>query len=224
MNIRKNIDYSELYAGIDKALAAGLPQMELYLELGRLVSGRSEKGAAVMAAEYITANYPGRTGFSPRNLRRMRDFYRMYEGHPEVLDQAMKIGWTQNIIILEADLDVEARGWYLWAVRQFGWSKAELVKQINAGVHLGKSLVPCYTDKNNFVQEMAENSKSIIFQQMKHPSEPNRPNNHKGAGSGYQSERTDRICYGRQRLYEIGHLFLSQIIRIRGPSLFFEVT
>ncbi len=110
MNIRINIDYSDLYTGIDKALATGLLQMELYLGLGRLVSDRPEKGAAVMAAEYITANYPGQTGFSPRNLRRMRDFYRMYEGHPEVLDQAMKIGWTQNIVILEADLDVEARG------------------------------------------------------------------------------------------------------------------
>ena len=44
MNIRKNIDYSELYAGIDKALAANLSQMELYLELGRLVSGRPERG------------------------------------------------------------------------------------------------------------------------------------------------------------------------------------
>ena len=37
MNIRKSIDYSGLYAGIDKALAANLPQMELSLELGRLV-------------------------------------------------------------------------------------------------------------------------------------------------------------------------------------------
>ena len=110
MNIRINIDYSDLYTGIDKALATGLLQMELYLGLGRLVSDRPEKGAAVMAAEYITANYPGQTGFSPRNLRRMRDFYLMFEGHPEVLDQAMKIGWTQNIVILEADLDVEARG------------------------------------------------------------------------------------------------------------------
>lgn len=110
MNIRVNIDYSDLYTGIDKALATGLLQMELYLGLGRLVSDRPEKGAAVMAAEYITANYPGRTGFSPSNLRRMRDFYRMYEGHPEALAQAMIIGWTQNIVILEADLDVEARG------------------------------------------------------------------------------------------------------------------
>ena len=119
MNIRQNIDYSSLYDGIDKALAAGLSQMVLYLELGRLVNGRPEKGAAVMAAEYIIASYPDRTGFSPRNLRRMRDFYRMYESHPVTLAQTMKIGWTQNIVIMEAGLDMDARLWYLWAVQRY---------------------------------------------------------------------------------------------------------
>lgn len=65
MNIRKNIDYSGLYVGIDKAIIANLSQMELYLALSRLVCTRPEKGTAAMAAEYISANYPDQTGFSP---------------------------------------------------------------------------------------------------------------------------------------------------------------
>lgn len=47
MNIRKNTDYSGLYDEIDRVLAVGFSQMELYLELGRLVSVKPEKGAAV---------------------------------------------------------------------------------------------------------------------------------------------------------------------------------
>lgn len=137
MNTRKNIDYSSLYAGIDKAIATDLPQMELYLELGRLVSSRPEKGAAVMAAEYISANYPNQTGFSPRNLRRMRNFYQMYEGHLEVLEQAMKVGWTQNIVIIEADLNMECRHWYLQATHRLGWTKVELIRQIAINAYLG---------------------------------------------------------------------------------------
>ena len=43
MNIRKPTDYTALYAALDAAVAAQLPQMELYCEIGRLVSGRSEK-------------------------------------------------------------------------------------------------------------------------------------------------------------------------------------
>ena len=136
MNIRKNIDYSEMYAGIDQVIAADHSQMGLYLALGKLINGRPEKGAAVMAAEYITASYPDPTGFSPRNLRRMRDIYRMYGEYPEMLEQVAKVGWIQNLAIMEAALDMNARYWYLLAVQRFGWSKAELTKQIAADAHL----------------------------------------------------------------------------------------
>ena len=47
MNIRKPTDYTTLFTALDAAVAAQLPQMELYCEIGRVVSGRGEKGAAV---------------------------------------------------------------------------------------------------------------------------------------------------------------------------------
>ena len=94
--------------------------MELYREIGRLVCGRSEKGAAVAAAEYLHNAYPGSSGFSPRNLRRMRNFYRTYANSPEVLHEAMSIGWTQNVVILEAELTLQERAWYIRVIRQFG--------------------------------------------------------------------------------------------------------
>ena len=40
MNIRKPTDYTTLFAALDAAVAAQLPQMELYCEMGRVVSGR----------------------------------------------------------------------------------------------------------------------------------------------------------------------------------------
>lgn len=135
MNIRKNIDYSEMYISIDKAMERNLPQMELYAAIGKAASARAEKGAAVAAAEYLNANYPDARGFSPRNLRRMRDFYRTYEADPTVLALAMQVGWTQNVIILEADMTMEERQWYLKAVFQFGWSKLELIDKIENKAH-----------------------------------------------------------------------------------------
>ena len=104
MNVRKPIDYSAMFAALDTLMAADLPQMKLYCEIGRLVSGRPEKGAAVAAAEYLYGMYPDASGFSPRNLRRMREVFRTYESSPEVLDQAMTIGWTQNISLISAFL------------------------------------------------------------------------------------------------------------------------
>ena len=50
MNVRKPVDYSAMFAALDTLMTADLPQMELYCEIGRLVSGRPEKGAAVAAA------------------------------------------------------------------------------------------------------------------------------------------------------------------------------
>ena len=82
MNVRKPTDYSAMFAALDELMAANLPQMELYRNVGRVVGGRPEKGAAVAAAEYLQGAYPDATGFSPRSLRRMRDFCRAYESAP----------------------------------------------------------------------------------------------------------------------------------------------
>ena len=135
MNVRKPADYSALYAALDTLMAANLPQMELYCEIGRLVNGRQEKGAAVAAAEYLHSAYPDVSGFSPRNLRRMRDFYRTYEDAPEIMAEAMAIGWTQNVVILEVELALQERAWYIRAVRQFDWSKLELSRKIQEHTH-----------------------------------------------------------------------------------------
>ena len=109
MNIRKPTDYVTMFTTLDTLMAAQLPQMELYCEIGRVVSGRVEKGAAVAASERLQAAYPTAEGFSPRNVRRMRDFYRMYGDTPELLVEAMRLNWTQNVVIMETELTMDER-------------------------------------------------------------------------------------------------------------------
>ena len=134
MNVRKNTDYSAMFIDLEALLSGRLPQMKLYYKIGKLVSARSEKGAAVAAAEYLSKNYPDIPGFSPRNLRRMREFYRTYENTPEILAEAMTIGWTQNIVILENCVTAKERTWYIAAVQRFHWTKAELLEKISEGI------------------------------------------------------------------------------------------
>ena len=166
MNIRKNIDYSTMFAALEAALSAEMPQMQLCCELGRIVCSRPEKGAAVAAAEYLHSRFPDASGFSPRNLRRMREFYRMYEDTPELLTLAMEIGWTRNVVILEADLSMEERRWYLQAVRQCGWTKTELLRKIVSAAHLeiqlDESEIPCYTERNSNVLECTEHDEDTF--------------------------------------------------------------
>ena len=140
MNIRKPTDYSILFSELDRLMAEQLSQMNLYCEIGRLVSSKAEKGAAVAASEYLQITCPDVEGFSPRNLRRMRAFYAAYEESPEIMRLAMNLGWTQNVAILERCSSNEERAWYIRAVLRFGWKKAKLLEAIESQTWLYSSL------------------------------------------------------------------------------------
>lgn len=72
MNVRKLVDYGTIYRELTAILGQNLPQMIEIYAIGKTISQRPEKGAAVAAAEFLQANFPDRTGFSPRNVRQMR--------------------------------------------------------------------------------------------------------------------------------------------------------
>ena len=73
MNVRKPVDYGTMYRELTAILTQNLSQMDEVYAIGKAISQRPEKGAAVAAAEFLQANFPDRAGFSPRNVRRMRD-------------------------------------------------------------------------------------------------------------------------------------------------------
>ena len=138
MNIRKPADYSAMYQELTAILLRNLPQMEEVCAIGKAVNQRPEKGAAVAAAEFLQANFPDRAGFPPRNVRRMRDFCKLYENDEPLLRLAMKIGWTLNVVIMEAELTRDTRQWYLRKANAGGLSKAELLEMIESAAHLEK--------------------------------------------------------------------------------------
>ena len=151
MNVRKPVDYGTMYRELAAILARNLPQMDEIYAIGKAISQRPEKGAAVAAAGFLQANFLDRTGFSPRNVRRMRDFYKTYENDQTLLRLAMKIGWTLNVVIMEAELTREIRKWYLEQARERQWSKAVLLEKLASAAHLEKLLDAdadtCYTGK-----------------------------------------------------------------------------
>lgn len=200
MNIRKNIDYSDMFTAMDAAVDAGLSQMKLYCELGRLVCERAEKGAAVAAAEYLHSRFPDVSGFSPRNLRRMREFYRMYAGNAELLALAVKIAWTQNVVILEANLEMEERRWYLRAASRFDWSKAELQRKINSNAHLEIQLdeleVQCYTELNRNDLERTEYDQDTFPLSWEYLQKPD--------GRVYYERFGEEGRFGTENYYRIG--------------------
>lgn len=176
MNIRKPTDYTIMFATLDALMAAQLPQMELYREIGRVVSGRAEKGAAVAASEHLQMTYPAVEGFSPRNLRRMRAFYAAYEESPEIMRLAMNLGWTRNAAILERCGSSEERAWYIRAALHFGWKKAKLLAAIESQAWLHSSLdeqmVSCYTEEKEVTQESESDEKDTLCVSRQYPKKP----------------------------------------------------
>ena len=165
MNVRKPTDYRAMYRVLDQLMGAGLPQTELYFAIGGTVCARPEKGAAVMAAEYLQANYPETKGFSPRNLRRMREFYQAYADCQELWTLVLELGWTQNVAILEGCEGNRERAWYLRATLEHGWTKAELLEQIQAGAWMWEGLDEqadsCYTESNTVSARSEEHTSEL---------------------------------------------------------------
>lgn len=170
MNIRKNIDYSTMFAALDSAMEAALPQVELYCKIGAIICARPEKGAAVAAAEYLTNQYSGMGGFSPRNVRRMRSFYQMYGDVPELLAEAMHLSWTQNTVIMEAELTMEERSWYIRQADVRSLSKTELLQMIENSAYTERVLdgdtEEWYNENANETTEETQDEETLVYQQL----------------------------------------------------------
>ena len=149
-----------------------LPQMELYCEIGKIVCARSEKGAAVAAADFLREQYPDMTGFSPRNVRRMRDFWQMYSDMPELLDEALLLNWTQNVVIMEAELTMEERRWYIQQAVAKNLSKLELLRMIEDSAHLESVLDEkadvWYNEANDEILERTQYEEDPVYLPRQH--------------------------------------------------------
>ena len=176
MNIRKAVDYSTMFAALEAVMEADLPQMELYCEIGKAVCVRSEKGAAVAAAEFLREQYPDMTGFSPRNVRRMRDFWQLYSGTPKLLGEALRLNWTQNVVIMEAELTAEERRWYIQQAAARNLSKSELLRMITDSAHLESVLDEkvdvWYNEGNDEISERTQYEEDPVYLPRQHPKKP----------------------------------------------------
>ena len=186
MNIRKEVDYSTMFAALDLEVSRNLPQMELYCEIGKAICARAEKGAAVAAATYLSERYPDMPGFSPRNVRWMRDFYRLYGDQPELLTNALCLNWTQNIVIMETELSTEVKAWYIDEALRCDPTKAELLELLASAAHLQIPLDQteecCYNESDNEDSELDQHEKVDFCVSWKYLPQPDGRVRNEGLG------------------------------------------
>jgi len=138
-----------------------------YCEIGKIVCARSEKGAAVTAAEFLKEQYPDIPGFSPRNVRRMRDFWQLYGGMPELLCEALHLNWTQNVVIMEAELTAVERRWYIRQAAARNLSKSEILRMITDSTYsesvLDEKVDVWYNESNDEIPERTQYEEDPVY-------------------------------------------------------------
>ncbi len=90
----------------------------LYWDIGRLIVSRQQgktwgKSVVEQLARDLQDEFPGISGFSARNIWRMRDFYLTYHADEKLSPLVAEIGWTHNLVIMEKCKDDLEREFYI---------------------------------------------------------------------------------------------------------------
>jgi len=74
------------------------------------------------------------TGFSARNLWRMRQFFDTYTAFPILAPLGRELSWTHNLLILSRCKLDEEREFYLRMCQREKWTKRDLQRQLNGAL------------------------------------------------------------------------------------------
>lgn len=105
----------------------------MYYRIGRTISENSKYGNQFVEtlSSALKLDFPDATGYSSRNLFRMKKFYEEYKQFPILPPPVAELPWTHNCILIEKEKDLEKRMWYAEKTLQNGWSKVVLDHQMD---------------------------------------------------------------------------------------------
>jgi len=144
-DLSSTVDYADFLIAVKSRIrqaqyqalrAANQQLLALYWDLGESIHRKQEAlgwGRSVVEnlARDLQAEFPGRNGFSARNLWNMRNFYSEYSECSKLQPLVAEISWAKNLLIMERCKDLLEREFYLRATARFGWTKAVLQHQID---------------------------------------------------------------------------------------------
>lgn len=128
--------------------AANEELLSMYWDIGKLLSESQKQigwgnNALEQLANDLKNDYPDIKGFSVRNCQFMIQFYSEYNqqltntkrpvshlGDTSLILPVSKLGWSQNITLMQRVKDLKARYWYMIQCLKNGWSRDFLVEAI----------------------------------------------------------------------------------------------
>jgi predicted nuclease of restriction endonuclease-like (RecB) superfamily len=140
-------------ARIKAALSINRELIELYWDIGKCITERQKqegwgKSVVERLATDLRNEFLQISGFSSRNIWRMRAFYLAWTEEVQKLTQVVavldgenlpqpvaEIPWGHNILLLEKIKHPPERLWYAVNTKEFGWSRAVLTHQVESDLY-----------------------------------------------------------------------------------------
>ena len=109
--------------------------IEVYRDIGRTIHEKQEQrewGDSVVErlAKDLQNGFPGIKGFSSRNLWRMRDLYKTYQGSEKLTTLSSEISWSHNVALLSKCKDLLEKEFYMKMSKRNGWTYRVLIHHI----------------------------------------------------------------------------------------------
>ena len=135
------------------ALSVNRHLIELYWQIGKIIVERQQtegwgKSVVERLAHDLKNEFPDMSGFSPRNIWRVRSFYLAYTEDIQKLPRPVAemdgknlpqpvaaIPWGHNAVLLEKIDSPAERIWYAVKTIENGWSRNVLVLQIGSDLY-----------------------------------------------------------------------------------------
>ena len=127
-------------AQIRAALAANQELIKFYWELGReiLAKQKAYKWGEQFLKQFsqdMKAAFPEMTGFSVRNLQRMRQFATLYPTLSFATQAVSQLPWGHILRLIQMVKNDVARDWYAKETVKNGWSRSVLEMQIESALY-----------------------------------------------------------------------------------------
>lgn len=112
--------------------------IELYWNIGQYVSERAAtnrwgKSIVEEMAKYIASKNPSVTGFSARNIWRMKQFYETYQDNEKLSTLLTEISWSNHLHILAKTKTLEEKTFYLDLAAKHRYPARDFGRLIDSG-------------------------------------------------------------------------------------------
>lgn len=156
-NILKEIREDISRTQLEIMMNANVNLVNLYFRLGKIIYENSNWGDKFIdnVALELKLTFPRQKGFSVRNLKYMKSFYKEYKDDCDFVQLVAQIPWKHNIILMRKIKDKDIRRWYVEMCIYEGWTENVLIYQIETDLY--KRQIK-NIKHNNFQLTLKENS------------------------------------------------------------------